>query len=104
MSRLLSGEFPDAVHIILPRGERVAFALAETVHTGKYATAGIVKDAGDDPDVTHEALVLGDAIATAAWDVASRVLQPTEIELEIVVRGRAPFTTVHDRPPGRKRR
>jgi cobalt-precorrin-5B (C1)-methyltransferase len=36
----------------------VAFALALTRRDGAAATAGIVKDAGDDPDVTHGALVL----------------------------------------------
>jgi cobalt-precorrin-5B (C1)-methyltransferase len=54
---LLTGAFPDPVHITLPRGQRVAFALAETALSGGQARAGIVKDAGDDPDVTHGALV-----------------------------------------------
>lgn len=55
---LLTGEFPDPVEITLPRGERPSFALATTRRSGDAATAGIVKDAGDDPDVTHGALVL----------------------------------------------
>ncbi len=54
---LLGGEFPDPVEITLPRGERIAFALAETSRSGDTASAGVVKDAGDDPDVTHGALV-----------------------------------------------
>lgn len=54
---LLSGVFPDPVEITLPRGERVAFALAETARDADSARAGVVKDAGDDPDVTHGALV-----------------------------------------------
>jgi cobalt-precorrin-5B (C1)-methyltransferase len=54
---LLSGEFPDPVEITLPRGQKVAFTLAETQLAGDRATAAIVKDAGDDPDVTHGALV-----------------------------------------------
>ncbi|HET9019900.1 MAG TPA: cobalt-precorrin-5B (C(1))-methyltransferase, partial [Acetobacteraceae bacterium] len=54
---LLTGDFPDPVEITLPRGQRVAFALAETRRDGGAATAGVVKDAGDDPDVTHGALV-----------------------------------------------
>jgi cobalt-precorrin-5B (C1)-methyltransferase len=56
-SALLCGAFPDPVEIALPRGERVAFALAETALGGGFAAAGVVKDAGDDPDVTHGALV-----------------------------------------------
>src|SRR5436190_3042924 len=55
---LRSGEFPDPVDIILPKGRRVAFALAHCSRNQNSATAGIVKDAGDDPDVTHGALVL----------------------------------------------
>lgn len=54
---LLTGAFPDPVEIILPRGERVSFALAETVLGDGTATAAVVKDAGDDPDVTHGALI-----------------------------------------------
>jgi cobalt-precorrin-5B (C1)-methyltransferase len=55
---LLTGEFPDPVEVTLPRGERVAFALAMSRREAGSATAGIIKDAGDDPDVTHGALVL----------------------------------------------
>ena len=55
---LLTGTFPDPVSIRLPRGLRATFALAETAIAAGHATAGIVKDAGDDPDVTHGALIL----------------------------------------------
>jgi cobalt-precorrin-5B (C1)-methyltransferase len=55
---LLTGAFPDPVEVTLPRGQRLAFALATTGFGEGSATAGIVKDAGDDPDVTHGALVL----------------------------------------------
>ena len=55
---LLTGTFPDPVDIVLPGGQRPAFALATTEADAKSATAGVVKDAGDDPDVTHGALVL----------------------------------------------
>ncbi|MFF3765269.1 cobalt-precorrin-5B (C(1))-methyltransferase [Streptomyces sp. NPDC001922] len=54
---LLGGEFPDPVTITLPKGQRPAFALATEELTGDAAMAGVVKDAGDDPDVTHGALV-----------------------------------------------
>jgi cobalt-precorrin-5B (C1)-methyltransferase len=53
---LLTGEFPDPVTVRLPQ-HSPAFALAvESLGEGE-AMAGVVKDAGDDPDVTHGALV-----------------------------------------------
>jgi cobalt-precorrin-5B (C1)-methyltransferase len=55
---LLTGEFPDPVEITLPGGQSVAFALAVNRKDDGTATAGVIKDAGDDPDVTHGALVL----------------------------------------------
>lgn len=58
LTALMSGEFPDPVTIRLPRGEEPAFALAFECLGDGCATAGIVKDAGDDPDVTHGATIL----------------------------------------------
>lgn len=55
---LVTGTFPDPVEVELPSGARPAFALARHELSEAAATAGIVKDAGDDPDVTHGALVL----------------------------------------------
>lgn len=54
---LATGAFPDPVAIALPSGQEVLFALARTAQGPGWATAGVVKDAGDDPDVTHGALV-----------------------------------------------
>jgi cobalt-precorrin-5B (C1)-methyltransferase len=50
--------FPDPVTILLPGGDRPSFALALAERDADGARAGIVKDAGDDPDVTHGALVV----------------------------------------------
>ena len=55
---LLTGQFPDPVPIALPRGVRPQFALAIHELEPEFARAGIIKDAGDDPDVTHGALVV----------------------------------------------
>ncbi|NIH87578.1 cobalt-precorrin-5B (C(1))-methyltransferase [Amycolatopsis granulosa] len=55
---LLTGEFPDPVEVRLPQGRRPAFALATERLDVESATAGVIKDAGDDPDVTHGALIL----------------------------------------------
>ncbi|MFF5975152.1 cobalt-precorrin-5B (C(1))-methyltransferase [Streptomyces sp. NPDC012769] len=54
---LLTGDFPDPVTITLPKGQTPSFALAAESLTGGAAMAGVVKDAGDDPDVTHGALI-----------------------------------------------
>jgi cobalt-precorrin-5B (C1)-methyltransferase len=62
---LLTGEFPDPVEVILPRGERVSFALALSRGDAGAASAGIIKDAGDDPDVTHGALIVATVRAGA---------------------------------------
>ncbi|MEX0760635.1 MAG: cobalt-precorrin-5B (C(1))-methyltransferase, partial [Tistlia sp.] len=58
VAALLGDGFPDPVTIRLPKGDAPAFALAFEGRDADSATAGIVKDAGDDPDVTHGALVL----------------------------------------------
>lgn len=55
---LCGGAFPDPVTIALPRGETPAFALSRAVVEGATATAGVIKDAGDDPDVTHGAEIV----------------------------------------------
>jgi cobalt-precorrin-5B (C1)-methyltransferase len=54
---LITGECPDPVEVRLPSGARVSFAVAVFESFDGGATAGIVKDAGDDPDVTHGALI-----------------------------------------------
>jgi len=62
---LLTGEFPDPVTIRLPRGQKPSFPLALAERNGDRARAGIVKDAGDDPDVTHGATI----VAEVGWAV-----------------------------------
>lgn len=55
---LLGFEPEDPIPVPLPGGQRPRFALARLDRGGGFARAGVVKDAGDDPDVTHGALVL----------------------------------------------
>ncbi len=55
---LFCGDFPDPVPVTLPNGTRVSFALACQERGEGWAEAGVVKDAGDDPDVTHGALIV----------------------------------------------
>ncbi len=49
--------FPSTVQITLPKGETPEFPVAHQNSGPDWAEAGITKDAGDDPDVTHGALV-----------------------------------------------
>ena len=60
---LVTGTFPDPVRITLPKGEQPAFALALEEAGEGWARAGIVKDAGDDPDCTNGAHLR----ATVSW-------------------------------------
>lgn len=55
---LRTGQFPDPVSITLPKGETPAFPLALEELGEGWARAGIIKDAGDDPDVTHGCMVV----------------------------------------------
>ncbi len=55
---LLTGVFPATVTVRLPKGEKPVFSPVHTDLAPPNARAGIVKDAGDDPDITHGALIL----------------------------------------------
>jgi cobalt-precorrin-5B (C1)-methyltransferase len=55
---LLGGSFPDPVTITLPKGEQPSFVLALEEKGEGWARVGIIKDAGDDPDVTHGAMIV----------------------------------------------
>ena len=54
---LVTGRFPDPVSVTLPGGERPRFPLVVAECDGRHGRAAVRKDAGDDPDVTHGALV-----------------------------------------------
>ena len=56
-SALLTGTFPNPVTITLPKGQTPSFDLADRQFGHGVAMAAVIKDAGDDPDVTHGALV-----------------------------------------------
>jgi len=55
---LLKGEFLDPVEIILPKGRTPSFVLNRQGIEGAIAWASVIKDAGDDPDVTHGAEIV----------------------------------------------
>ncbi|MBR72913.1 MAG: cobalt-precorrin-5B (C(1))-methyltransferase [Rhodospirillaceae bacterium] len=55
---ILGKVFVDPVVVDLPRGIKQPFEISEFVMGSNWARVGIRKDAGDDPDVTHGALIL----------------------------------------------
>ncbi len=52
---LMNGSVPDSVECDLPNGQKVTFAMADSGFDGVTAYAVVIKDAGDDPDVTDKA-------------------------------------------------
>jgi cobalt-precorrin-5B (C1)-methyltransferase len=58
---MMTGQFPDRVTIVTPSGKNADLAVSETsigeAADGAWFRAGIIKDAGDDPDVTHGAMI-----------------------------------------------
>jgi cobalt-precorrin-5B (C1)-methyltransferase len=62
----LTGRFTDPVSVRLPSGQTPSFPLARSALEAEGAVAGVIKDAGDDPDVTHGALVLSRVRPAAA--------------------------------------
>ena len=58
LDALWGNGFPQEVGITLPKGETPVFPLAHQQVGDGWAEVGITKDAGDDPDVTHGALII----------------------------------------------
>ncbi len=58
MRRCSPARFPIPSRSRCRTGNALRSALADTSRETRSATAGVIKDAGDDPDVTHGALVL----------------------------------------------
>ncbi len=50
--------FPDPVRIRLPKGQEASFALRRREQGQGWSRASVVKDAGDDPDVTDRAEIV----------------------------------------------
>ena len=61
---LLTGEAPERVRLVTPKGWPVEVPLAEAVLAGDEARCAVRKDAGDDPDVTDGCLVFASARRT----------------------------------------
>ncbi len=55
---LVTGKCPDIVTIKLPNGQSPKFNIAYQDVTQQSVSAGVIKDAGDDPDVTDGLLII----------------------------------------------
>ncbi|VBB69587.1 Cobalt-precorrin-6 synthase, anaerobic [invertebrate metagenome] len=72
---LASGRAPQHVTVQLPHGLAPAFAVHHSTVTSYTATASVIKDAGDDPDVTHGAeIVVAITLASAGQGPAGQGL------------------------------
>jgi len=73
---------PARVCITLPKGETPEFQIAHADQGDSWAEAGVIKDAGDDPDVTHGAMVIArvapssGGVVFRAGDGVGRVTMP----------------------------
>ncbi|TAK09993.1 MAG: cobalt-precorrin-5B (C(1))-methyltransferase [Candidatus Manganitrophaceae bacterium] len=81
---LLRQEVIGQIEITLPVGQRVVFSIAECNIGPNEARCGVIKDAGDDPDVTHGATIRATvsfietpgAVLLEAGEGVGRVTQP----------------------------
>ena len=55
---MVTGAFPERVSVITPGGKQANLDVAFTDQGKDWVKAGIIKDAGDDPDVTHGAMII----------------------------------------------
>lgn len=70
MLTLLDGQAPTSVTITLPIGEQATLPVHRyEPHADGSVTASVIKDAGDDPDVTHGA----ELCATVSWRETSGI-------------------------------
>lgn len=82
LGMIWGAESPSEVQITLPRGEMPVFPIAQSDQGPGWAEVGITKDAGDDPDVTHGALILarvepgGQGIRFAAGSGVGTITMP----------------------------
>ncbi len=85
--KLLGQPCPEAVEVSLPAGGSLVIPLHTRGLSGDCGEAGVIKDAGDDPDVTHGALIgarvgwangqgSGEAIRIAGGEGVGRVTKP----------------------------
>ena len=74
---LLEGRPPDEVSVALLTGDRMAIPVHSCRRTGDGAACSVIKDAGDDPDVTHGAEI----------GAAAKLLPAPADSLRVVISG-----------------
>ena len=63
---LVTGIFPERVSVITPAGKNADLEIVNTERVAdEWCRAGVIKDAGDDPDVTHGAMICATISRTA---------------------------------------
>ncbi len=82
---LLTQEKVKKVLITLPSGERPAFDVAKCRLGRDRATCSVIKDAGDDPDITNRAIITAE-INGRRWELGSDKRGNIE-EAGIIIRG-----------------
>ena len=56
---LVTGVFPERVTVVTPAGKTADLEIVGTESAaGDWCRAAVIKDAGDDPDVTHGAMIV----------------------------------------------
>ncbi|NBI27925.1 cobalt-precorrin-5B (C(1))-methyltransferase [Chengkuizengella marina] len=69
LTALIFQETQKEATITLPIGKQVSFDMSTCEFNEDTATAGTIKDGGDDPDATHGALIL----STVSWSMGSGI-------------------------------
>ena len=65
----VSGAIPDKVEIFLPSGKRAAFQICDAEIAERTGRCSVVKDAGDDPDVTHGMKIVAEVTITSSRSI-----------------------------------
>jgi cobalt-precorrin-5B (C1)-methyltransferase len=81
---MVTGEFPQSVTIDTPSGKSAQLDIATTQISDDGWMAGVIKDAGDDPDVTHGAEIRvtvskansGDGVVFRSGEGVGRITKP----------------------------
>jgi len=83
---LINGSVPNSVDCLLPNGQQVNFAVSDSFCQDDHARAVVIKDAGDDPDCTHNARLTAD-VRLIKGDVNTVILKGGKGVGTITMRG-----------------